>query len=247
MLKRALGKLRDGLVSLAYPEMCRVCGGPVEAWTDGIACADCWNDPLKTRLLSNKPVCERCGAPLDPAREKGLCGGCGDAPYATAKACGIYSGTLEASVLFLKTHPHICGRLRAIIDRSYRENRELLASDLIIPVPLARTRRRERGFNQAAIIAKTIRPESGAKLDESSLVRIKHTERHRAGMDKIDRARSVARAFKVVRPRAIEGASILLVDDLYTTGSTVTAATRALLEAGAERVSVFTLARVWRV
>jgi predicted amidophosphoribosyltransferase len=81
-------------------------------------------------------------------------------------------------------------------------------------------------------------------LDERSLVRVRNTERHRAGLDAVDRARSVERAFEVSRPREVEGASVLLVDDLYTTGSTIGAAAVALLEAGAGRVSVFTLARV---
>jgi predicted amidophosphoribosyltransferase len=66
---------------------------------------------------------------------------------------------------------------------------------------------------------------------------------HRAGFDLADRRRSVKGAFKVTRARAISGASVLLVDDVFTTGSTVAAATEALLEAGARRVSVFTIAR----
>jgi ComF family protein len=244
VLKRALESLRDGLVSLAYPEMCRVCGEGVESWADGMACASCWDDPLKTFLLSNKPVCERCGSLLDGASDRKLCGGCDGAPFVAARACGIYTGTLEASVLFLKTYPFICERLRSLVAESFSENKSALAPDLIIPIPLARSRKRERGFNQASIIAGAICRQASAILDENSLVRVKHTERHRAGMDATDRARSVERAFKVARSRPVERASILLVDDLYTTGSTVAAAATALLEAGAGRVSVFTVARV---
>jgi ComF family protein len=243
VLKRALGKLRDGLVSLAYPEMCRVCGGPVESWPDGCACAGCWNDPLRTRLLSNKPVCEKCGTPLFEDLRR-PCGSCDKARFAAARACGIYAGTLEASILFLKSHPYICGRLRSIVAGTISDNRAVLRADIVIPVPLSRSRKRARGFNQATIIAKAICSETGMALDERSFIRVKHTERHRAGLDAIDRMRSVERAFKVARPRDIEGASILLVDDLYTTGSTVSAAAAALLDAGAGRVSVFTLARV---
>lgn len=243
MLKRALGKLRDGLVSLAYPEICRVCGGPVESWPDGCACARCWSDPLITCLFSNKPVCEKCGTLLDDDQRR-RCRNCDDARFAAARACGAYSGALEASILFLKSHPYICGRLRSIIAGSLSENRSLLQSDVVIAVPLAGPRKRERGFNQAMVIAKAICSETGMALDERSLVRVRNTERHRAGLDAVDRARSVERAFEVARPREVEGASVLLVDDLYTTGSTIGAAAVALLEAGAGRVSVFTLARV---
>ncbi|HSE98496.1 MAG TPA: phosphoribosyltransferase family protein, partial [Blastocatellia bacterium] len=97
---------------------------------------------------------------------------------------------------------------------------------------------------QATVIAKLLRSKTCMALDEDSLVRIKHTGRHRAGMDAIDRARSVNRAFQVARPDRVAGSSVLLVDDLFTTGSTVESAATALLEAGADRVSVFTIARV---
>ncbi|HSE98336.1 MAG TPA: double zinc ribbon domain-containing protein, partial [Blastocatellia bacterium] len=90
MLGRALAKLRDGLVSLAYPQMCGVCGGPVESWPDGVACANCWDDPQKTCLLLTRPVCDKCGSPLDSFAvrryaigdgETVYCGSCDDAPY----------------------------------------------------------------------------------------------------------------------------------------------------------------------
>jgi len=111
-------------------------------------------------------------------------------------------------------------------------------------VPLHRTRERQRGFNQAAIIAKIICREFDLPLDDRALARVKATERHRAGLDAIDRAQSVERAFKTMTPAMIEGLSVLLVDDVYTTGSTVAAATQALIEGGAQQVKVLTIARV---
>jgi predicted amidophosphoribosyltransferase len=83
-------------------------------------------------------------------------------------------------------------------------------------------------------------------FDNAALARITHTERHRAGIDAVDRARSVERAFKVTQPKKVCGASVLLVDDLFTTGSTISAATVALLEAGAASVRVLTIARAVR-
>jgi ComF family protein len=115
---------------------------------------------------------------------------------------------------------------------------------MVIPVPLHREREKQRGFNQAAIVAEALARKFNLHLDKHSLVRIKPTERHRAGMDATDRAKSVERAFKVVRPGLVEGASVLLVDDVMTTGSTIGAATSALIEAGAKRVNVLTIARV---
>lgn len=253
MPPRALRNIRDGLLGLAYPEECRVCGAAVESWDYGVACGECWDDPDLTRVLTGL-VCAKCGAsmartmPSDecptPTTAVRFCGMCSSAPFIAARACGIYSGALEASILFLKVTPHICPRLRAIIHRTFFKHRHALRSDVVMPVPLHRLRERQRGFNQAAIIARLISRESGLRFDDRSLKRIKPTERHRAGMDANDRSQSVERAFEVARPRLIDGASVLLVDDVYTTGSTICAATRALLDAGAHQVKVLTIARV---
>ena len=114
----------------------------------------------------------------------------------------------------------------------------------MIPIPLHPKRRRERGFNQAEKIAAFLSSQLYIPLDASSLIRTRHTERHRAGMDEKDRQQSVAGVFAVIRPRKVAGAAILLVDDVYTTGSTLKEATRSLLEAQAKRVSILTIARV---
>jgi ComF family protein len=253
VLTSALRTTRDGLLGLAYPEQCRVCGGAVESWDDGVACAGCWDDPTLTKTLSGF-VCARCGSPLSPSAttpecsaqtiSDRVCGICSSTPFAAARACGVYSGAFEASILFLKIAPHISPRLRRIINRTFSDHASALSADLVIPVPLHRLRERQRGFNQASVIARLVSREFGLQLDDRSLKRNKPTERHRAGMDASDRARSVERAFEVVRPRLIDGASVLLVDDLYTTGSTIYAASRALIDAGAQRVNVLTIARV---
>lgn len=253
MLPRALRNIRDGLLGLAYPEDCRVCGDAVESWDDGVACAECWNDPALTKVLTGF-VCAKCGAPVartmnaaeSPSSTTAgrLCGMCSSAPFMAARACGVYSGAFEASILSLKITPHICPRLRAIIHCTFSEHHHALRSDVVMPVPLHRLREQQRGFNQAAIIARLVSREFGLRFDDRSLKRIKPTERHRAGMDADDRSQSVERAFEVARPRLIGGASVLLVDDVYTTGSTICAATQSLLDAGAQQVNVLTIARV---
>jgi ComF family protein len=249
----ALRSIRDGLLSLAYPQQCRICGNSVQSWDDGVACSQCWEDPEVTRILT-APICAKCGAPLSStprtnpdnfrSTENSLCGSCSNVPFAAARSCGIYSGALEASILYLKVNPHICPRLRRILLRTFFEHHSALKSDKIVPVPLHKLRQRQRGFNQAAIIARLISKESGLPIDNHLLRRIKATERHRAGMDAHDRNRSVERAFEVVLPGSIEGRSVLLIDDVYTTGSTISAACSSLLSAGARQVSVLTIARV---
>lgn len=253
MLQHPLRTVRDGLLGLAYPEECRVCGAAVESWDDGVACAACWNDADVTKLNYHS-VCAKCGVPTSrsiagaqtsgPNAGSRRCGTCSALPFAAARACGVYSGALEVSILFLKINPHICPRLRSLIGLTFSEHREALASEVVVPVPLHRLREKQRGFNQARIIAEAISRKFNVQLDDYSLVRTKPTERHRAGLDATDRAKSVEQAFAVSKARLIAGASVLLVDDVYTTGSTICAATQSLLEAGARQVNVLTVARV---
>jgi ComF family protein len=114
---------------------------------------------------------------------------------------------------------------------------------LIVPIPLHRERERERGFNQALLLARELARLTGVPLDEHCVVRLVHTERHRAGMDAKARRQSVARAFAVRHPKLVAGQRVLLVDDVFTTGATVSACASALMNAGVEDVVVLTLAR----
>jgi len=239
-LVRMLKDVRDGLMASAYPEQCRVCGGAVESYDDGVACQDCWLDPAITRMF-DALACDKCGAML---ALKESCGMCAEFPFSAARSCGAYCGALEANILFLKSHPHVCRRLREIILRTFQNHRAALESDVVIPVPLHRSRERERGFNQARIIAKLIARNFNLRLDNKLLIRVRPTERHRVGLDGVDRKKSVERAFALTRTGLVENLSVLLVDDLFTTGSTLSSASRALIEAGASRVNVLTIARV---
>lgn len=252
IIERSLRTVRDGLISLAFPEDCRVCGEPVESFDDGVACRRCWLDPTITGLFHRHLVCPKCGIPLksrplqghpEPAGAQ-TCSRCTRWPFSAARACGSYSGALEASIIFLKSRPHLCRTLRALIEQTILNNRSVLSSDLVVPMPLHRSREKDRGFNQATIIARAIGGVAGGEINESALLRTKRTERHRAGMDAVDRARSVEGAFRVADPAVVKSARVLLVDDLYTTGSTASAAAAALVEAGALRVGLFTIARV---
>lgn len=242
MRGHALSRLRDGLLSLIYPSDCQLCGGPVDSWDDGAVCRPCWEDPEVTLLFPPDQVCPLCGAPARPGG--GSCGACASLPFSAARSCGAYGGALEASILFLKSEPHLCPRLRGIIEQTFQDHRERLGADLLVPVPLHPRRRKERGFNQADLIAGVVSRVARLPVEEGAVVRAKNTERHRAGLDRLDREKSMRAAFRVVAPRLVKGREVLLVDDLFTTGSTLSSAARALMDAGAARVKVFTIGRV---
>jgi ComF family protein len=162
--------------------------------------------------------------------------------FTAARACGAYEGALRASVLALKREPHVASRLARLMFET-QQRAPLKDATRIVPVPLHPERMRERGFNQAAALAAALARSTGLPLDEWSLVRILHTTRHRAGMDASARRESVQGAFEARRPRLIKGERILLVDDVFTTGATVSACASALKAAGAQEVFVLTVAR----
>jgi ComF family protein len=116
----------------------------------------------------------------------------------------------------------------------------------IVPVPLHPEREKARGFNQAAVLARELSKATLLPLDEISVVRQHHSKRHRAGMDWKGRRDTVADAFQVIYPSLIAGERVLLVDDVFTTGATVSSCAQTLLDSGAVEVFVLTLARPLR-
>jgi ComF family protein len=178
----------------------------------------------------------------DENREDVGCRRCDEDAFSVARTCGVYEGALRASILSLKNREHIGSRLKQLMMQMQKQN-PIQAATLIIPVPLHPERRKARGFNQAALIARELSIASSLPLNEVSLVRTQHTNRHRAGMDWKGRRDTVANAFAVVYPALITGERVLLVDDVFTTGATVSACAEKLLSAGAVDVFVLTLAR----
>jgi len=145
-------------------------------------------------------------------------------------------------VLELKREPHVAARLARLMFAALQRE-PINSANLIIPVPLHPGRERERGFNQAAVLARELARLSHLPLDEHSVVRRVQTGRHRAGMDSRARRESVADAFAVRHAEAIAAKRVLLIDDVFTTGATVSACAAVLKEAGVEDVFVLTLAR----
>lgn len=244
-LTAKLDSLYDAALALVFPQACAVCGASVEARADAPACAACWRE---TRLFAgDETLCGKCGAlsvgPVAPEKRGDVrCRRCEGEAFTAARAVGAYEGALRASVLALKREPHVAPRLARLL-ADVRRLAPLDAATRLLPVPLHPLRERERGFNQAAVLARALAARTGLPCDEWSVVRTAHTERHRAGMDARSRRETVEAAFEVARPRLVEGERPLLVDDVFTTGATASACAAALLSAGAREVYVLTVAR----
>ena len=121
--------------------------------------------------------------------------------FTYSAACGPYRGPWRETVLQLKKAPVIAPRVRTALTERLQASD--IRFDCVVPVPLHSTRERERGFNQAAVIARAIASSTGIRLNEASVRRAKATLPHRAGTSAKDRAKSLHGAFRVVAPRLI--------------------------------------------
>ena len=203
---------------------------------------------METHTFSGaETFCWKCGllshGVVPPEkREQIRCRRCDSDAFTAARACGVYEKALRASVLLLKREPHVCRRLAQLLLRTQKQH-PLNQATRIIPVPLHPERKKSRGFNQAAIIGQELSRLTKLPLDEVSVVRTQHSTRHRAGMDARGRRETVAGAFLVTHPALIAGERVLLVDDVFTTGATVSSCAKSLMDAGASEVYVLTIAR----
>jgi len=235
----------DAALTLAYPQVCLICGLSVEARALGVVCEKCWG---ATRIFKDEEtVCWKCGVLAGGAmalekREQVRCRRCDAQPFTAARACGVYEGALRECVLALKRQPYLPHRLADLLAET-SQRKPLQESTRIVPVPLHPQRESARGYNQALVIGRSLSKAIRLPVDEVSLIRTTHSERYRAGLDAKGRHDTVENAFAVRYPRLVRGERILLVDDVFTTGATVSSCAEVLITAGARDVFVLTIAR----
>lgn len=234
--------IRDSLLTLAYPQSCHICERGVEQSKNGAVCDSCWKKTVIFR--GNETICHKCGRFLSdkPSELETFCHQCDEHYYDIARAVGKYGNGLSAAIVTLKQQPAVAKYLSDLFIKSFAKT-PFQDAGVIIPVPLSKRRFSERGFNQASVLSTILARETGIILDELSLIRTKHTQVHRAGMDRKGREMSVAKAFDVTRKNLIKDKIILLVDDVFTSGATASMCAKSLKKKGASKVYVFTIAR----
>ncbi len=241
-----LKEILSGIADLVFPPRCVTCGVLLEKRTPLPFCPACAGG---IRLIRS-PLCSRCGLPfLEPEGEDHPCGEClaAERPYAVARAVGYYEETLLRAIHLFKYRGktgigEVLGKMMA----DFAGGRwEMGAFDRILPVPLHPKRLRERGFNQSVILACEISKRFAVPLDPRSLERRVPTA-PQVGLGREERSANVRGAFAVGSPERIDGKRILLVDDVFTTGSTLGECSAVLLRAGAEGIAVLTMARAVR-
>jgi ComF family protein len=226
------------VADFALPPRCPGCSAVTGE--DHRFCAECW---ASLRFLA-PPWCAGCNTPF--AYDRGPdahCAKCiADPPrHAGIRAAVAYGDVARRVALRLKY-----GKRIAFAQTVGRQMARLMPADadLLVAVPLHRWRLWSRGFNQAALIAGALGRVSGVPADPLLLRRIKATPPLR-GMGPKARARTVAGVFRVVDPHArLKGKAVVLVDDIHTSGATTDGCTRALLRAGATKVTILCWARV---
>lgn len=165
-------------------------------------------------------------------------------PYSGARAFGCYSSELSRVIQALKFdgRRNLAKLLAPLLASTFLESWSPQEIDLIVPIPLHPKRRRERGYNQAALLGRSLARLVGLPFCDDALLRVRSTL-PQVGLSDSERSQNVEQAFRCAHPAAIKGKRVLLVDDVMTTGSTVASASEALLSGGALRVSVLTVAR----
>jgi len=236
-------EMASGLADMLFPPTCPTCGAALVGGGGGPFCSDC----LSAVRFTIPPLCPSCGLPFTTTQGADhLCEECilSPPPFSVARSLGVYEGALLDAIHLFKYHGRISvgealGRMMA---QAPYDSLAIGACSLIIPVPLHPKRLRGRGFNQSLVLARQVSKRFSIPLDFLALRRTIHTEAQVTLSGKQRRA-NVRGAFEVTDPSRIEGQRIVLVDDVYTTGSTAAECSKVLVQSGAKEVSVLTLAR----
>lgn len=231
-----ISSLVNGFIDLIYPPTCALCGRS----SSSEICSKCWGDliPLSER------VCPKCGNPIIAGEP---CPFCLAMEFHFDKAVSIYAyeEPLRDALLSFKYHAaERKGRaLAGLFAEGYEDSPVArMKFDMIVPVPLTSKKMRHRSYNQSEILAFGISDVSGIPVVPYAILKVKDNL-SQTGLDLSERIKNVSDAFKVADPLLVHGKKILLVDDIITTGATISECAKALKAAGAGRVIAISLAR----
>jgi len=218
-------------LDLLFPPVCAGCGAPGWRW-----CGECQQRVASPPL----PLCTLCGIPV---KDPGLCADCRRAPpqYTALRSWSVFDSPVRNALHRLKYRRDI-GLGDAL---AAQLSQFALALNwpvtLITPVPLGQSRLKERGYNQVGLIARPLSLAMGISYAPNALARVRET-RSQVGLTKMERHHNVRGAFQGNRSR-VNGLVALVLDDVATTGSTLSACADALLTAGARDVYALTISR----
>ncbi|MGB9906123.1 MAG: ComF family protein [Candidatus Saccharicenans sp.] len=231
------------LTLTVFPSFCRLCSRALEDPEERVVCSRC----LHQVEIHRGPVCPVCGRFYQQEASAGqVCGQCLEAPphLSRHRSLGPYSGRLKELILLFKYKGcEVLSRPLGLMAYEYLAGDGIFAGlDCILPVPLHRKRKKMRGFNQAELLGRILSDLSGLPLLTRVLVKTRNTPTQ-VSLEAAERETNLRGAFKVRKPGQIEKRRLLLVDDVFTTGSTLRECAKELRKSGALEVRAITLAR----
>ncbi len=235
-IRENMGGVRNGILQAVYPRRCPVCDGIVRQRGEKI-CLECM-DRLK---LLTPPWCMRCGKKTEEGQE--FCGDCREGGHLYERGRALYEYDSAAESIYRFKY----GGRREYADFFGEQIADYLGGfirevhpDGFVPIPLHRRRKARRGYNQAGLLAKAAGQRMGIPVFEHLLVRVRDTVPQKK-LNRPERQNNLKKAF-IMPENDVKLKTILVFDDIYTTGATIDEAARALKAAGAERVYFVTLA-----
>ncbi len=242
-----LRQASDALASVLFPAPCRVCGDTLLTASRIPICGDCLDS---LRPLS-QPICRQCGRPfvsplagLVPHPQCRLCRK-GTYAFDAARSYGPYELPMVRAILLLKysSVPPLGQWFAARLAEVAAREPEIFAADVVVPVPLHPTRLRERGYNQAELIAQPLAQRLSLPCRSYLLVRTKPRP-NKLKLTRHERWETVRGAYAIREGAQVDNLRVLLVDDVFTSGATLDTCARALRRAGAAKILGLTVARV---
>jgi competence protein ComFC len=220
-----------GSLDWLFPPVCAGCNRTGFRW-----CPNCQQQVKPVP----EPACQACGVPIS---HPGLCPTCNDShpPYEALRSWAVFEGPIRSALHSLKYHRNV-----ALGDAFARYLVEYVKKlgwqvDMVMPVPLGRQRMHERGYNQAGLLAMPVSFILNWHYSPRAVLRVRET-RSQVGLSRTERRENISNAFRA-DPSRVSGKVILLMDDIATTGVTLSACSDALRKAGAKTVYALTLAR----
>ncbi len=259
-----LNNIFHSVMDAVYPPLCGVCGNffavpeenPGNPTFAGLMAKHVCPECAAAFTPVSGPMCTACGIMFKSRNTHDhLCGECRRVPkfFRSARAAGVYETSLMTALQQLKYRgrTELAQPLGGLLWSSFHRWHAPEAVDMIMPVPLHARKQRQRGFNQAWLLIRNGRGEAAdghtlrplKKAAKNLLVRTRMT-RSQTKLSRRERLDNVRGAFALKDKAAVNGRSVLLVDDVFTTGATVNECARVLTAAGATRVDVLTVARV---
>ncbi|MGB8952150.1 MAG: ComF family protein [Candidatus Aminicenantales bacterium] len=246
-MKFSLNKIFSRLEKIGelvfFPSFCQICRRLLEAPGERVVCRPCL-ERLKSRRSA---LCLCCGRFFEAAGESHLCQKClqSPPPFSVHRSCAKYRKELKDFILLFKYRKFkVLGKeLARFANQSLKREEKLWEGvEILIPVPLHARRKRQRGFNQAQVIAEELARLKNIPLEKRILVKIKNIP-PQTSLEQEEREKNVRGAFRVNKREKIKGKIVLLIDDVYTTGSTLKECGHALLGEGAKEVRALTIAQ----